>query len=106
MTVPEAETLSEAMDALRSKGYTDDFRIVADEGTLRCSGCGADVDPERLVVEDTSRFEGPSNPGDESILLALRCPECERRGLLVSAYNADATFEEGQVLRKLVGHEA
>jgi len=36
------------------------------------------------------RFEGPSDPDEEAVVYALRCPRCGAQGALVSTYGAGA----------------
>lgn len=91
-TVPQAEssagTVTEAVAQLMADGYGDDLRIV--EGQLKCGNCDAIHDPAAVEVDRVLRFEGPSDPADEAIVLALRCPECDTLGSLVSAFGPDA----------------
>jgi hypothetical protein len=82
------DTVTEAVAELQAKGYTADF---ARDGTHAvCGGCGR---RERLgagVIEALYRFEGPSDPADEAIVLGVRCPSCGRRGVVVSAFGPSA----------------
>lgn len=93
------ETLSEAMNRLRGAGYTVEYRAMPN-GMLRCDACDTEHDPADLVIDETVRFEGDTNPGDEAILVALQC-ECGARGLFSAAYGPDTTPEEAQVLQAL-----
>jgi hypothetical protein len=85
---PGDETLSDAVNELTAMGYGDDLRF--DDGLLRCRQCGEAHDTHEVEVEHVRRFEGPSDPADEAIILALRCPRCGAGGLLVSPYGPDA----------------
>lgn len=67
------ETMVEALKRLEGKGYRDEFRAQGDG--LRALGTGRVYPPESLTVEETVRFEGPSNPGDEAVVFALRAPD-------------------------------
>ena len=64
------ETLTEAIDRLRGDGYEHDFFAVAG-GKLRCRQCGRELDASKLNITDTVRFEGESDPEDESVLYGL-----------------------------------
>jgi hypothetical protein len=86
------ETLSEAIARLRTKGFALDFSAV-EGGRLRCSECGAEFDPAAVHIDEIVRFEGESDPGDESILYALSGP-CGHLGLYSAAYGPDATPED------------
>jgi hypothetical protein len=93
-------TVVETIDALRRRGYTADFSITRD-GELRCDSCGHLHRPEDMVIDETARFEGPSNPDDQAIVFALRCDVCGLRGVLVAAYGPTASAEEAAVVTAL-----
>lgn len=82
------DTVTEAVELLRSEGYTADFELV--DGVLRadaeCASCAVD-DAE---VERVFRFEGPSDPGDMMIVFAVRDPDSGVRGTLAAAYGPAA----------------
>ena len=65
------ETLSTAMNRLRSQGYIEDF-IAAPDGELHCGACEGDC-ATNVEVDEIVRFEGASDPGDSAILVALHC---------------------------------
>ena len=94
-----AGTLLGEIARLRRAGYTLDFHATA-EGHLACRACEMDEEPSAMQVDFTARFEGESNPDDESILLALTC-ECGAKGLYTAAYGASASPEDAAVLRHL-----
>ena len=53
---------------------------------------------ETAVVDFTFRFEGPSDPGDQAIVLGVSCTAWGRKGIVVSAYGPDADPEEAALL--------
>jgi hypothetical protein len=81
-------TVTEAVALLASDGYGDDLHL--DGGQLACTSCGTSHAPDTIEVDRVFRFEGPSDPADEAIVLALRCPACGTKGSLVSAFGPDA----------------
>jgi hypothetical protein len=93
------ETVTEAMARLRERGFRHDFSAVAG-GRLRCGECGAVIDPADVRIEEIVRFEGVSDPGDESILFALSCG-CGHDGLYSAPYGPDATPEDVAVVALL-----
>ncbi len=93
------QTLSGAITRLRSEGFVEDFFATSD-GQLACRSCRGSCDPAGAHIAQTVRFEGASNPDDESILLAIEC-ECGRRGLYSTAYGPSASAEDAMVLRRL-----
>jgi hypothetical protein len=81
-------TVTEAVEALREAGYTADYQLV--DGVLRADGGNAPCPIEEAVVERFFRFEGPSDPGDQMIVLAVRDPNTGVRGSLAVAYGPAA----------------
>ena len=84
-------TVTEAIELLRDRGYTNDFELVDDE--LRICGADTVCRVDEAVVERLYRFEGPSDPGDEMIVFGLRDPSTGVRGTLASAYGPSADPE-------------
>lgn len=93
------QSLLQVLDALRSAGYRRDFGVA--DGGLRCGACGGLHDPAAARIDRIERFEGASDPDDESILLAITCTYCTTRGILVAAFGPAAGREEADVLTRL-----
>jgi hypothetical protein len=93
------ETVTEAVELLQALGYTEEIRF--GDRSLRCVGDDSTHELERAVVEHTFRFEGPSDPADEAIVLGIRLPDSNRKGVLVSAYGPEADPAEAAMLTAL-----
>ncbi|HEX5010595.1 MAG TPA: hypothetical protein VFY71_09345 [Planctomycetota bacterium] len=100
----EPERLACAVDRLTAAGYTHELR--AEAGGLRDVATGRLVAPEQLVVDETVRIEGFSDPGDESIVLALHDVEGTLRGTFATSFGADVAEAEAEVLRRLPARHA
>jgi hypothetical protein len=85
---PSAGTLTEGTVELAELGYGEDLRFA--DGVLFCRRCEQTHDADAAEVEQVRRYEGQSDPGDEAILLGLRCPHCGAKGSIVSTYGPDA----------------
>jgi hypothetical protein len=96
---PAPDTVTEALTILEADGYTHSFFVR--DGVVRCSVCGVDHEATSAIVERIYRFEGASDPDYEDIVFGLRCPSCEVRGTLVSAFGPNADPEELDALRIL-----
>jgi hypothetical protein len=94
-------TVSEAIAALRSRGFTADFAVTPD-GQLRCGTCGHTHAPRDATIIEALRFEGASDPDDQAIVFGLTCQACGVRGVLVAAYGPAASAEEAAVVTALV----
>jgi hypothetical protein len=96
---PMPETVTDAVTFLASEGYVEDLQVCP-VGILRA---GHD-DPHPVddaIVDYTFRFEGPTDPGDEAIVLGVRCSQWGVKGVIISAYGPDADPEEAAVLNAL-----
>jgi hypothetical protein len=86
--------MAEVLAELAAQGYTDSFRL---EDGVRCpDGCSGVP-----TIDATWRFEGISDPDDESIVLALTCASCQRRGVLTAAYGPWLGGPEADALASL-----
>ena len=90
MSTSSPDTVTEAVALLEADGYTHDFNADLEQGTTVCPACGATHGLVDAEIERQYRFEGPSDPGDEAIVLGIRCPDCGERGVLISAFGPDA----------------
>lgn len=96
------ETLSEAVDDLRTQGYTDELEL--GEGGLFHGDF--QLNPEQFTIDSFHRFEGPSDPADMSIVYAISCEDLGLKGLLVGNYGADAAAHIHRMVGKLDAHSA
>lgn len=92
------DTLSERMRMLQADGWTGQLDAV--DGGIICRVCGRIGRPEDAVVDQFFRFEGASDPGDESILFALT-PSCGHRGTLAAMYGPGTPPETADVVTRL-----
>ncbi|WP_291721017.1 phosphoribosylpyrophosphate synthetase [Bernardetia sp.] len=94
------DTLSETMNALKNKGYTTDFNL--DKDCLVCTHEGKEIHvyPQEFEIDDTFRFEGETNPADESVLYAISSEKHNLKGVLVNAYGVYANDTVGEMAKK------
>ena len=79
------QTLSTVITKLNQKGYEIQFKVT-DEGLVSLSSDKI-YKPEQVKICHFYRFEGESNPADNSILYAIETREGEK-GTLVDGYGA------------------
>jgi hypothetical protein len=82
--MPEVDTISQVLDRLFRKGYTNDFK--ASDGALRVMPDNILVDPDQLIVDEIYRFEGETNLDDEAVIFALSCPHNKCKGTYLVAF--------------------
>lgn len=89
------ETLSIAIKDLQKKGFTEDFNLVADG--IESKGLKRQWKAEGLDVLKYYRFEGLTNPGDNSILYVVETNDGVK-GTLVDAYGV----YDGQISQEMI----
>lgn len=91
-------SLSVAIEDLKNKGYTEDFTLIA-EG-IESKNLKKEWKSGDLKVVDYCRFEGMSNPGDNTILFLIETSEGDK-GLLLDVYGADIGEISPEMIKKL-----
>ena len=79
------ETLSQAMNALNEAGFKEGFKAEPDGivGTFS----GKSYQPEELKIVQSHRFDGMTNPQDDSIVFAIEAQD-GTKGTLVMSYSS------------------
>lgn len=80
------DTLSTAVNSLTDDGYIDIFR--ADEKDIVALYSNKHYNPEDLHILKSYRFEGMSNPQDETVVFAIDAWD-GTRGTLVMCFSAE-----------------
>jgi hypothetical protein len=83
--VPVMRDLSQTLNKMLQQGYTLNFK--ATEEGLECLETSKVYQPESLLVVNFYRFEGISDPSDNSILYIIETND-GMKGTLVDAYGA------------------
>lgn len=94
------ETEAEAIRRLESAGYVDEY--LADAAGLKSHASGAAWVPESFRVDEMVRFEGESDPADESAVFALRAPD-GTKGTYTVGFGPLMDPLDAAVVRRLVG---
>jgi hypothetical protein len=66
------DSLAEALDDLRKRGYEADFETQSN--CLYCSELDLRLNEEEFHIDEVYRFEGHSNPVDNSFVYAFTSP--------------------------------
>ena len=91
------DTLSEAVNALTKEGFTDDFK--AEENCIQALYSKKEYQPEDLKIVYFFRFEGITNPEDETELFAIVAND-GIKGTLVMSYSAEH-FQNIDLIRQI-----
>lgn len=100
--MPSYTTLSEAVNDLQRRGYTDDLQLGGN--CVVCSVKGKSLDPADFHIDEFHRFEGDSNPEDQSIVYAISSEKYEVKGILVNGYGPEANSMTQELVLKLATH--
>jgi hypothetical protein len=88
-----SDTLSQVIDRLKTQGYTEDLNR-PENNTLW-------LDPDAYQVDAVYRFEGATNPDDESILYAIYSDYYNVKGILVNGYGLSADPATAAIEKRL-----
>ena len=91
-------SLSDATTDLKKRGYTEDFNLKPT--CLECPSLKLELHPEHFTVDEFYRFEGMSNPDDNSIVYAISSKQ-GLKGVLVDAYGVYSDNMSEQKIKKL-----
>ncbi len=92
------DTLSQALNDLQNRGFHHDFNLL--ENCIECKSKQNLYDPVQFNVLEVYRFEGMTNPGDNSVLYAIET-EDGVKGTLVDAYGVYADSISPNLIAKL-----
>ena len=92
-------TLSEVMNELRKRGYTEDFNLRDD--SIYCRNGACVLYPDDFLIDRYYRFEGPSDPADQAILYAISSEKFGMKGVLVNGYGTSSNPLTDAMVKKL-----
>lgn len=95
------ETLSEAIEALKQQGYTEDFNLK--ENCLECIAGTQKMLPHEFNMDKSFRFDVDENPSDQAMLYAISSEMHKIKGLLVNGYGIYSDDVSNEMLEKLNG---
>ncbi|MEJ7778625.1 MAG: phosphoribosylpyrophosphate synthetase [Daejeonella sp.] len=86
MSSPENyRNLLEAVNGLRSRGYTYDFSY--ENACLFCNKISERFEAKDLKITEYYRYEGMSDPEDNSVIYAIESRD-GHKGIMIDAYGA------------------
>lgn len=91
------ETLTHAMNYWNEKGYRESFK--AKEDVVFASFSKKNIEPEKVKIVDTHRFDGMTNPSDDVELIVAKSDNGIKGTFLLSHSSRHNQNED--VIRKL-----
>lgn len=101
MTPYSYDTESQAINGLVKRGYTANFSILTEKECLICHSPSLELSPDDFEIDEIYRFEGMTNPGDESIVFGISSDKYQIKGVVVNAYGVYADLAKSKIVRKL-----
>jgi hypothetical protein len=93
------ETLTEAIEGLRKQGYVEDFNLK--QNCIECRNGEYKIFHNEFQIDKYFRFEGQTDPADESILYAISSDKYQLKGVLVNGYGISSESITNEMLNKL-----
>ena len=93
------DTLLDALNGLKKRGYTIDFNLAFDH--IKCVDSGVCLSPSEFEITEYYRFEGISNPADSSVVYAVAAKDGSLKGALVTGYGMYSERLNEEMLQKL-----
>jgi hypothetical protein len=94
--MPAYDTVSQAVNGLKERGYTVDFNLKS--ASIECEG--HKFNPKDFEIKEFHRFEGVSDPGDEAIVYAIESRN-GMKGVLVNAFGVYSEPLSDEMIKKL-----
>jgi hypothetical protein len=98
------ETVTEAVNDLKKRGYTSDLSLEAEKDCLLCNTTATQLSPEDFTIDEVYRFEGMSDPGDEMIVYAISANEKNIKGVVVNAFGIYSSYRASKLVEHLTKH--
>jgi len=92
------DTLAYATESLLKRGYRVNFKV-NEMGKLTDSK-DLEFEPSEVILMEIYRFEGMSNPADNSILYAVKTRTGEK-GIVIDSYGADGSKITSDFMNKV-----
>lgn len=97
------DTVVDALNGLKARGYTTNFNIAFDK--LMCAENKICLNPNEFEIVEVYRFEGNSNPADEDVVYAVESITGNIKGVITSAFGLYADAASAEMIKKLSMHK-
>src|SRR5690606_36218066 len=97
------KTLSQVMEILKGRGYTEDFNLLEIHDSYKTGG--EKVDLNDIVIDKIYRFSAQNDVEDESILYAMTNRKDGAKGLFVNGYGIYTDDEANAIIDKITVEE-
>jgi hypothetical protein len=92
------DTVSQAVNGLKKRGYVIDFNLEPD--SITCRQTPITLLPSEFEITEVYRFEGNSDPADEAIVYAIESKH-GHKGVLVNGFGISSDTVGDEMIKKL-----
>ncbi|MGV3706283.1 MAG: phosphoribosylpyrophosphate synthetase [Arcticibacter sp.] len=93
------QTMVDALNDLKKRGFTLDFNLA--NGVLHNSEHNITLNPDDFSIAEFHRFEGPTDPADNSIVYGIESEKYHVKGVFVNGYGVYSDDLSEELLKKL-----
>lgn len=97
------KTLSEVIEVLKGRGYTEDFNLLEVKDSYKEEGDPVDIND--LVIDKIYRFSEQNDVEDEAILYAMRNLKDGAKGIFVNGYGIYTDEEATAIIEQITINE-
>ncbi len=91
--------LIEAINGLRQQGYTEDFNLK--QNCIECRNGEYKIFHDEFHIDKYFRFDGNTDPSEESIIYAISSKKYKLKGVLINGYGTTSEPLTNEMLEKL-----
>jgi len=92
------QTVSVATTELTKKGFDAEFKF--DDGRLQQTETRKHYSPKDMQIMEFHRFEGDSDPADNSIVYAVECKD-GTKGIIIAAYGPYGSVKLDEFMKQV-----
>jgi hypothetical protein len=91
--------LAETIEALKAKGYVEDFNLTS--GSLKIPGANFNRIVRDFKIDETYRFDEMTDPADQSVIYAISSEKYGLKGLIVNGFGLSGDPRINELIEKL-----
>lgn len=98
MNFNQYSNLVEATNDLTKRGFKSSFKF--EDGKMTCLETEVKYTPQEMKIVELHRFEGYSNPADNSVIFAVECND-GKKGVIITSYGAGSGQAMDEFMQKV-----
>jgi hypothetical protein len=95
------DTVSEAVNNLLQRGYDTSFNCKESEQCEICNSISSGLSATDFVIDEVHRFEGMTDPADQTIIYAVSSEIFNIKGIVVNGYGMYADSDTSAIVQNL-----